>query len=116
MKSDEMRPGEMQRVADEVSDLLKMVANPNRLMALCELAEGECSVGRLAEKVGVRDQAMSQQLSILRAKGVVEARRDGQTIFYSLARDDVRRIIETLYDVFCADKKGRAGRRAPRRS
>lgn len=97
-----MNVEEMRRTADEVTDLLKTLANPNRLMALCELHDGEYSVGELAERLGVRDQAMSQQLSILRAKGLVKTRREGQTIFYSLARSDVRRIIDALYAEFCA--------------
>jgi DNA-binding transcriptional ArsR family regulator len=98
-----MNVEEMRCIAGDVSDLLKILANPNRLMALCELVHGELSVGELARKLGVRDQAMSQQLSILRARGLVETRREGQTIYYSLARDDVKRIIRTLYELFCAE-------------
>ena len=60
---------------------------------------------QLAERLNVRDQAMSQQLSILRAKGFVKTRRDGQTIYYSLAREDIRRIIETLYEQFCVQSR-----------
>ena len=101
-----MKAEEMRAVADDVSELLKVLANPNRLMALCELIQGETSVGELARRLGVRDQAMSQQLSILRANGLVETRREGQTIYYAIARDDVRLIIGALYDVFCA--KGRS--------
>jgi DNA-binding transcriptional ArsR family regulator len=105
-----MNAREMRRAADDVSELLKTLANPNRLIALCELCEGERSVGELAERVGVRDQAMSQQLSILRAKGLVKTRREGQTIHYSLARDDVRRVIGALYDEYCGGKtRGRRG-------
>lgn len=100
----------MRRVAEDVSELMKTLANPSRLMALCELHDGERSVGELAERLGVRDQAMSQQLSILRAKGLVKTRRDGQTIYYSLAREDVGRIIETLYELFCVDAPGRRRR------
>lgn len=102
-----MNADPMQSVADDVSDFLKTLASPNRLLALCELAKGERSVGELARLVGLRDQAMSQQLSILRARGFVDTRREGQTVYYALARDDVRCIIETLYDVFCADGPAR---------
>ncbi len=97
-----MKTIEMRDVADDATDTLKTLANPHRLMALCELVTEELSVGDLAERLGVRDQAMSQHLSILRAKGFVATRREGQSIYYSLARSDVRRIIETLYEVFCA--------------
>mgnify|MGYP000219929682 CR=1 FL=1 len=105
-----MNANEMRHIADDVSELLKTLANSNRLMALCELHDSECSVGELAERVGVRDQAMSQQLSILRAKGLVRTRREGQTIYYSLARDDVRRIIETLYQQYCTKGRGKSQR------
>ena len=100
-----MHADEMHRIAADVSEILKVLANPNRLMALCELHDGERSVGELAERLNVRDQAMSQQLSILRAKGFVKTRRDGQTIYYSLAREDIRRIIETLYEQFCVQSR-----------
>ncbi|MCG8440583.1 MAG: metalloregulator ArsR/SmtB family transcription factor [Caulobacterales bacterium] len=99
----------MRATAEEVCDVLKTLANPGRLMALCELLHGERSVGDLAERVGLRDQTMSQQLAILRAKGYVATRRDGQTIYYSLARDDLRRVIGALYDEYCADDGESAG-------
>lgn len=101
-----MNVEEMRCVADEATDVLKTLANTNRLMALCELIHGEQSVGELAQRLGVRDQAMSQQLALLRAKGYVATRREGQTIYYSVAREDVRRIIESLYELFCAPRKG----------
>ncbi len=100
-----MNVEEMRCIADDVGEMLKILANANRLMALCELVHGEMSVGELARKIGVRDQAMSQQLSILRAHGFVDTRREGQTIYYSLARNDVQRIIETLYELFCAEDR-----------
>lgn len=105
-----MKTKEMRDVADDATDTLKTLANPHRLMALCELVTSELSVGDLAERLGVRDQAMSQHLSILRAKGFVATRREGQSIYYSLARNDVRRIIETLYEVFCTPTKATAPR------
>ena len=105
-----MNANEMRDIADDVSEVLKTLANANRLMALCELHDCERSVGELAERIGVRDQAMSQQLSILRAKGLVRTRREGQTIYYSLARDDVRSIIETLYRQYCAEGRDKAQR------
>jgi len=103
-----MQVEDMRCVANEVSDLLKILANPNRLMALCELAQEELSVGELARRLGVRDQVMSQQLSILRANGFVEKRRDSQTIYYALARDDIRAIIETLYELYCAEERSQS--------
>ncbi len=98
-----MDPVEMRDVARDVSETLKILASPTRLLAMCELVDGERSVGELARLIGLRDQAMSQQLSVLRAHGMVQTRRDGQTIYYSLARQDVRGIIERLYELYCVD-------------
>lgn len=98
-----MNVTEMADVARDVADVLKVLANPSRLMALCSLVEGELSVGELAKRVGARDQAMSQHLSVLRAHGFVAPRREGQTIYYAIARSDIRRILETLYAEYCGD-------------
>ena len=91
----------MEATAEKVSDLMKVLSNKNRLMGLCQLVEGEESVRALAELIGVREQAMSQQLSLLRKDGLVKTRRDGQTIYYSLARSDIRPLMEFLYQTYC---------------
>lgn len=91
----------MEESADKVSDLMKVLSNKNRLMILCQLAEGEKSVGELVELLGARGPAMSQQLALLRKDGLVKTRRDGQTIYYSLARDDVSKLMAFLYDTYC---------------
>ncbi len=91
----------MHATADRVSDLMKVLSNRHRLMILCQLVEGEKSVGELARLVGVRPQAMSQQLALLRKDGLVRPRRDGQTIHYALAREDIRRLMGFLYETFC---------------
>ena len=96
-----MKFEEMQATAERVSELMKMLANKHRLLVLCQLVEGEKSVGELAELLGVREPAMSQQLAVLRREGLVRARRAAQTIYYSLARDDVRRLMEFLYATYC---------------
>jgi len=93
----------MEESADKVSDLMKVLSNKNRLMILCQLAEGEKSVGELVELLGARGPAMSQQLALLRKDGLVKTRRDGQTIYYSLARDDVSKLMAFLYDTYCGD-------------
>ena len=82
---------------------MKTLAHPNRLLALCAMMDKECSVGELADGLGLRAQAMSQQLAILRNKGLVRTRRDGQTIYYALASDDIRTVITTLYTTYCTD-------------
>lgn len=94
---------EMQANADRAVDLLKALGNRGRLMILCQLVQGERSVGDLADRVGMRDTAVSQQLALLRKDGLVRARREGQTIFYALASDEAARVIQTLYEIYCAD-------------
>jgi DNA-binding transcriptional ArsR family regulator len=93
----------MQAAAGRVAELMKLLANKHRLLVLCQLAEGEKSVGELARSLGVREPAMSQQLSVLRREGLVRPRRDAQTIYYMLARDDVRGLMEFLYAAYCGD-------------
>ena len=93
---------EMAVTAERVSDLMKMLSSPKRLMILCQLVGVERSVGDLASLLDMRAAAVSQQLSLLRRADIVAARREGQTIFYSLARDDVCRLIAFLYDTYCA--------------
>ena len=95
---------EMKPVAEDVADLMKTLAHANRLMALCAMTEGEHSVGELADALGMRAQAMSQQLAILRNKGLVKTRREGQTIYYSLASEQIRTFITALYDTYCKPK------------
>ncbi len=98
-----MNTEKMRANASRVSDLMKVLSHENRLMILCQLVEGERSVGELARLLEVREQAMSQQLARLRAEGLVATRREGQTIFYRLARDDVRALIAFLYATYCGD-------------
>jgi DNA-binding transcriptional ArsR family regulator len=93
----------MEAAAERVSELMKLLANKHRLLVLCQLAEGERPVGELARLLGVREPAMSQQLAVLRREGLVRPRREAQTIYYALARDDVRRLMEFLYATYCSD-------------
>ena len=88
-----MNTQDMQQTVTEVSRLMKVLSSENRLMILCQLVEGEKSVGTLAGLLGMRDASMSQQLSLLRKDGLVATRREGQAIYYALARDDVARVI-----------------------
>jgi DNA-binding transcriptional ArsR family regulator len=98
-----MKLEQMELAAERVSELMKLLANKHRLLVLCQLAEGEKSVGELARLLGVREPAMSQQLAVLRREGLVRPRREAQTIYYALARDDVRRLMEFLYATYCGD-------------
>ena len=85
--------------ADEVAATLAAMANPKRLLVLCTLLAGEKSVGDLAEIVRLSPAALSQHLGKMRALRLVATRRDGQTIFYSLASPEVRALLETLYQI-----------------
>lgn len=90
-----------QAAADRASEFLKALANRHRLLILCQLVERERSVGELAGFLGIRDSGVSQHLALLRKDGIVAARRDGQTIWYSIASSEARTLLSTLYDVFC---------------
>jgi DNA-binding transcriptional ArsR family regulator len=92
---------EMAPRAEEAAAMLSALANPKRLLVLCSLVEKERSVGELAELVDLRDAALSQHLAKMRALGLVRTRRDGQTIYYSLASEDVSAVLETLHRRFC---------------
>lgn len=93
---------EMARSAHLAASFLKTLAHEGRLMILCHLGDGEKSVGTLEELLQMRQAAVSQMLARLRDEGLVSTRREGKTIYYSLANDDTRRMISLLYDMFCA--------------
>jgi len=87
--------------AEDAAQFLKMLASAPRLLLLCHMWERECSVGDLAEKTGMRMPTVSQQLSLLRAQGLVSTRRDGTTIYYRLASTAAQEIMAVLYANFC---------------
>ncbi|MDX2238624.1 MAG: metalloregulator ArsR/SmtB family transcription factor [Hyphomonadaceae bacterium] len=85
--------------------MLKALANERRLMILCQLGAGELSVGALQARLGMSQSALSQHLSVLREEGVVATRRAGQTIHYRIADPAAVRIIATLIEIYCPEKK-----------
>jgi DNA-binding transcriptional ArsR family regulator len=90
--------------AQEVEDLLKRMANKNRLMILCVLYEhDELSVGKLNKQVPLSQSALSQHLSVLREAGLVATRRESQTIFYRLGDERTDTILQALHKVYCKD-------------
>lgn len=91
----------LEQKAEEASTLLTAMANSKRLTVLCYLIDGEKSVGELAEIVGLSQAALSQHLGKMRALRLVDTRRNGQTIYYSLASKKVRAVLETLYRLYC---------------
>ena len=93
---------DMAENAESACRLLKALANKDRLMILCNLAEGERSVSDLEEILQIRQPSLSQQLARLRQNDLVETRRDGKAIYYSFQSDQAGRVIDLLYELFCA--------------
>ena len=87
--------------AASASELLKTLSHSGRLMILCNLADGEKSVSELEDMLGTRQAAVSQQLARLRKDKLVRFRREGKTVYYSLADSNARRVIELLYSLYC---------------
>ncbi len=87
--------------ASQASDFLKAISHEARLMILCILAEGEKSVTQIETILGLQQAVVSQQLARLRHENVVETRREGRQIYYSIANPDVSGIINALYSMFC---------------
>jgi len=92
----------MDEAAATAATLLKALANKDRLLILCNLAAGEKNVTELQEILGLRQPTLSQQLSRLRYEGLVDFRRDGKSIHYRLASDEAAKVIEVLYELYCA--------------
>jgi DNA-binding transcriptional ArsR family regulator len=97
-----MEMEKMEQNADKASQLLTAMANPKRLLILCNLLDAELNVSQIAERVDLGQSPLSQHLSKLRAWGLVKTRRDGQQINYTLASDEVRQVLTTLYNIYCA--------------
>lgn len=91
----------MKKNAGQAVNLIKGLANENRLMIMCALCAGELSVGQLNQKIALSQSALSQHLAILRQQGLVATRREGQTIFYSLRDSAALKVIQALHDEFC---------------
>jgi ArsR family transcriptional regulator len=87
--------------AKEAADVLRTLAHPARLTVLCELGEGERSAGELVRASGLSQSALSQHLARLRADGVVDTRRDGQTIYYFIADPKALHIVNLLFELYC---------------
>jgi ArsR family transcriptional regulator, virulence genes transcriptional regulator len=92
---------ELTAKASDAAQLLTALANERRLAVLCELVEGERSVGELVETVGLTQSALSQHLAKLRGAGIVATRRDAQTIYYRLASEPAGQVMATLAKIYC---------------
>ena len=91
---------ELEQSLGAATRLLKLVANEQRLMILCRLIEGECSVGELSELIDLAQSATSQHLARLRIEGIVDTRRDAQTVYYRLKNPAAAKLLETLCELY----------------
>jgi len=94
-------PGVLRETASQVVDTLKVLANPDRLLLLCQLSQGERSVSDLEEALDIRQPTLSQQLGVLRSEGVAATRREGKRIYYRVADEKLLRLLGTLYELYC---------------
>lgn len=95
----------LKQAVGQASQLLKALANPDRLLLLCQLSECECCVSELETRTGIRQPTLSQQLTVLREETLVSARREGKQIFYSIASKEALAVMRVLHEQFCKDRK-----------
>ena len=94
--------GAMREAADDACALMKVLSNPDRMLLLCQLSEGEKNVGELQELLGIMQPTLSQQLAVLRDERLVETRREGKNIYYRIASPQAMAVLQVLYAQFCA--------------
>ncbi|EPT1695168.1 ArsR/SmtB family transcription factor [Vibrio cholerae] len=92
---------EMKKNAEEVAELLRVMAHPERLMVLCQLTQSEMGVGQLQQGSTLSQSAFSQHLTVLRKHGIIQARKESQQVFYRLADNRITALIQSLQNVFC---------------
>ena len=105
MKRFALSPAQFAVKAVEAAELLRALAHDARLMVLCQLTEGERSVGELLQQSALSQSALSQHLARLREDGLVKTRREAQTIFYRIADPKAERVLATLADIYCPPKR-----------
>lgn len=91
----------MRAAAKDATAALRILANEDRLLLLCQMSQGEKSVSELEELLDIHQPTLSQQLGVLRVDGLVHARRDGKRIYYSIADPKVLSLLNTLYELYC---------------
>ena len=96
-------PDRLRQAAANAVSALKVLANEDRLLLLCELSQGERCVSDLEAVLGIRQPTLSQQLAVLRNEGTVGTRRDGKNIYYSVAEPAILEILQLLYRLYCPE-------------
>lgn len=109
MKSSAAEMQALEKVAAEVAGVLRALGNERRLMIVCKLAEwGEANVTALSEAVGLSQSALSQHLTKLRARKIVDYRRDSQILWYRISDPRIEKLFVTLHGLFCRPPKGKS--------
>lgn len=91
----------LRQAAGEAVAALKALGNRERLLLLCQMSQGEISVGDLEAELDIHQPTLSQQLGVLRREGVVATRREGKKVFYSVADARLLALLRTLYTLYC---------------
>ena len=92
---------EMRAAAARACGLLKVLGNPDRLLLLCQLTQGEFCVSELETMLGIQQPTLSQQLGVLREEQLVQTRREGKQIYYALASKEATEVLQVLYRLYC---------------
>lgn len=95
----------MRKSAAQATALLRALANEDRLLLLCQLSSGECSVGELEALLDIRQPTLSQQLGVLREQELVETRREGKQIYYRVRDENALALLKALYRLYCGGRK-----------
>ena len=106
MKTKNIDLADMHKAADQACRLMKVLANSDRLMLLCELAQGEKCVSELEEILGIVQPTLSQQLTVLRNEALVTTRREGKNIYYQIASPQALAVMKVLFEQFCGPQTG----------
>jgi ArsR family transcriptional regulator len=91
----------LQAAAGEAGKLLKVLSNPDRMLLLCRMTQGEFSVKELETSTGIMQPTLSQQLTVLREERLVNTRREGKQIFYSISSREALAVLQVLYQLYC---------------
>ncbi len=102
---------ELRQSAGEACSLLKVLANPERLLLLCQMTQGEHAVSELAAATGVEQPTLSQQLTVLRLNGLVATRREGKQVFYRITSQNALQVMQVLYALYCQQGSSEEGAR-----
>jgi DNA-binding transcriptional ArsR family regulator len=113
-KFNNMNVMDLMPAAESAAALMRSLSHPQRLLVLCALVDGEKSVAELRQGLGIVQVPMSQQLMRLRSDGLVEARREGSAVYYSIARPEVLTVVDALHSAFCAPAGGKPREPSPR--